>query len=495
MRKTSSVSSASVARLGAPGRRLLDGLGVSVMLALPFEGAMHAQEPMNDRRTWIKPTTQTTDDPRRIVVQPGPAGPDGSIVLTGGLIFDGTGAPARAGTLVIERNRITKILAPGASDFPAGARVVDATGTTVMPGLIDLHTHLSYSAGSGGDEPAELMMNEVEGTLRGMERLRYFIESGITSVRDVGSHGIVPYRLKSWVRQRRLPGPRVFAAGMPITGKGGHGAEGMWVGYQLNGMVREASGPDDWREAVREQFFRGADLIKIASHFSKAEVQAAVDEAHTLGLRITCDCETLYTLWAVQAGVDGIEHPLPRTDEAIRLMAARGVASVPTVVVYGIIFDLRGGYWGATSRRFDFSKTDNVAMLRRLKKGGVTMGVGTDLVGSWFRYLPNAYIRELKLFVEAGYAVPEALVAATKTNAEILDMADKVGTLQPGKLADVLVVRGRPDQNLDDLSKVQLVIRDGEIVVEGGKVVVQPHVPWPEPTPRPMGVPSPGTQP
>ena len=475
--------------------RLTSGLAPSALAMLLVARPLMGQEPINDRRTWIKPTTQTTDDPRRIVVQPGPTGPDGSIVLRGGLIFDGTGAPARPGTLVIERNRISKVLPAGATDFPSGARVIDVAGTTVMPGLIDLHTHLSYSAGSGGDEPAELMMDPVEGTLRGVERLRFFIESGITTVRDVGSHGIVPYRLKSWVRQRRVPGPRVFAAGMPITAKGGHGAEGMWVGYQLNGMIREASGPDDWREAVREQFFRGADLIKIASNFSKAEVQAAVDEAHNLGLKITCDCETLYTQWAAEAGVDGIEHPLPRTDEAIRIMAAKGVAAVPTVVVYSIIFDLRGGYWGASSRRFDFSKGENVEMVRRLKNAGVKMGIGTDLVGSWFRYMPNAYIRELKLFVEAGYTLPEVLVAATKTSAEILDMDDKLGTLQAGKLADVLVVKGRPDQNLDDLTKIQFVIRDGEVVVQGGRVVVEPHVPWPEPTPQKTGPPRPGSQP
>jgi imidazolonepropionase-like amidohydrolase len=105
------------------------------------------------------------------------------------------------------------------------------------------------------------------------------------------------------------------------------------------------------------------------------------------------------------------------------------------------------------------------------------MGVGTDLVVQWFRFLPWPYINELKYFQMAGYSVPEALVAATKTNAELLDMDDKLGTLEPGKLADVLVVNGRPDENLDDLAKVQTVIRDGYVVLQNGNISVPRHVP------------------
>ncbi len=176
-----------------------------------------------------------------------------------------------------------------------------------------------------------------------------------------------------------------------------------------------------------------------------------------------------------------IEHPLPRTDEAVQNMANRGVAAVPTVVPYTYIFDIAGGYWGSTSRRFTFSQEDNVVMLRRLREAGVTTGVGTDLVFDWFRYLPNAYITELKHFVEAGYTVEEALVAATAVSADLLDMGDRLGTLEPGKLADVLVVAGEPDRNLEDLANVRYVIRDGEVVVDEGRVVIPRHVARPEP--------------
>ncbi|MBM4189019.1 MAG: amidohydrolase family protein [Gemmatimonadetes bacterium] len=458
-------------------------LAAGLLLAVGAATAL-AQDRPEDRRRYVAPGTPVSDDPRRVPVAPGPTGPDGSIVLVGGRIFDGTGAAARPGTLVIERNRIRAVLAPGSKTWPAEARVIDVGGMTVLPGLIDLHTHLSYymSGGFGpADEPQQLIADPIQGTLRGVERLRAYIASGITSVRDVGSHGDVAFRLKDWVRARRLPGPRVFAAGNLISARGGHAAGGLRPGSLLFGAVRVASGPEEWREAVREQYERGADFIKLTSHFTREEVAAAIAEAHALGLRVTVDAETFYTQWAVEAGADCIEHPLPRSEETIRLMATKGTCSVPTVVSYKYIFDTRGGYYGTMSRRFSFSHEANIEMVRKMKRAGVTIGVGTDLVGAWYRHLPAAYLTELKVLVAAGFTGPEALVAATGTNATIIDMADRLGTLEPGKLADVLVVRGKPDELLDDLTQVQWVIRDGEVVVDRGQIVGLQHLPLPEP--------------
>lgn len=431
------------------------------------------QEKPQDRRKFLDPKTQVSDDPRRIVVKPGPRGPEGTLVLRGGRIFDGTGATAREGTLVIERNKIAKILPVGSSDWPKDAQVIDVSGKTVLPGLIDLHTHLTYPL---NEENFGLAMNESDATLRGAEKLRYFIESGITSVRDVGSQGDVPFRLKEWVRENRIPGPRVFPAGAFITGEGGHSTENTPDELILRmGATRLASGPDDWRQAVREQFHKGADVVKLGSHFSAEEIKAAVTEAHELGLKVTVDSETFYIQRAVEAGADTIEHPLPRSDETIQLMAKKGVAADPTLIPYQIIFEEWGGYFGSTSRRFTFSKDANLEMLKRLRRAGIKCGVGTDLILHWYRYMPGPYIRELKNFVEAGWSVPEALVAATKTNSEILDMDDRLGTLQVGKLADVLVVNGKPDENLDDLAKVDTVIRDGYIAVEKGRATQPRH--------------------
>jgi imidazolonepropionase-like amidohydrolase len=379
----------------------------------------------------------------------------------------------REGSLVIERNKIVKILPAGSTDWPAGAKVIDVSGKTVLPGLIDLHTHLTYVLAFGDEGVGR---SDADAALRASEKLRYFIESGITSVRDVGSQGDVTFRLKEWVNENRIAGPRVFPAGQFITGDGGHSTENTPDDLiRMQGGTRIANGPDDWRLAVREQFHRGADVIKLGSHFSAEEVRAAVQEAHELGLKVTVDAETFYIQRAVEAGADTIEHPLPRSEETIQLMAKKGVAADPTLIPYQIIFDEWGGYYGSTSRRFTFSKDANLEMLKGLKKAGVKCGVGTDLILHWYRYMPGPYIQELKNFVAAGWSTPEALVAATKTNSEILDMDDRLGTLQAGKLADVLVVGGKPDENLDDLRNVDMVIRDGYRVVEGGRATMPRH--------------------
>ncbi len=171
-------------------------------LALPLQLA-HGQERAQDKRRWLSPTQEVSDDPRRIPAPPGPKGPDGTIVLRGGRVFDGTGAAARPATIVITRNRIAGILDPASTNWPRDARVIDVAGKTVMPGLIDMHTHLTYidppvSTEEGGASPIP--------TLRAVQRLRYFIESGITSVRDVASVGEVTFRLKEWVRRNDVVG-------------------------------------------------------------------------------------------------------------------------------------------------------------------------------------------------------------------------------------------------------------------------------------------------
>ena len=444
-------------------------------VAVAFAPLVASGQPnAHERRQFLDAQTLVTDDPRRVPMKPGPRGPAGTLVLRGGRVFDGTGTSVRIATVVVERNKIARIIPPGASDWPADARVIDVTGKTVMPGLIDLHTHLSRV----DTDDFATSLSDAASTLIAAEKLRYFIESGITSVRDVGSRSDVPFRLKEWVGQNRIPGPRVFAAGQIITGEGGHGAEGPSDELiQMQGEVRIASGPDDWRRAVREQFRKGADVIKLISHFTPEEVKAAVDEAHTLGLMVAVDAETVYIQRAVEAGADTIEHPLPRSDKTIELMAKLGTAADPTLIPYMIIFDQSGGYYDSTSRRFTFSKEANLEMLRRLKRAGIKCGVGTDLVSNWYRYLPVAYITELQQFVAAGWTIPEALMAATRVNSQILDMDDRLGTLEPGKLADILVVAGHPDVTLDDLEKVDTVIRDGYVVVEQGHVVIPRHIP------------------
>jgi imidazolonepropionase-like amidohydrolase len=432
----------------------------------------------NDRSAYYQAGTETTNDLRRVPMPKGFADPKGAILLKNLRLFDATGAAARPAVVLIEGSHITRIASTEQElTLQQGVEVIDVGGKTVMPGLIDLHTHLTYLerpgiAGALGED------SQSDAALRGVERLRYFLESGITSVRDVASHGMAPFQLKVWNYLGRIPGPRMFVAGQLITGAGGHGSESFTfhsAPEYPESQVYEATGADAFRTAVRLQFKRGADLIKLGSHFNAEEVKAAVDEAHLLGLRVTVDAETIFTDMAVAAGVDCVEHPLPRSDETVKLMAKKGVYADVTLVPYQYILDT-GGYFFSTSRRFTLTSDTIFAMARKMKDAGVKLGVGTDLFYGLYKSLPGPYIQELQNFEQLGYTPAQALIAGTRTNSEILGMSDRLGTVEVGKLADLIVVDGKPDENVEDLRKLDMVLINGRVVVRDGRIYVPRHV-------------------
>lgn len=448
---------------------------LALVAAMAASAAAAADKPV-DRSRWYDGQTQTSDDPRHVTVPAGYGEPKGAILIRNARLFDGAGGPARPAAILIVGSHIAAVAANEQGlAAPADAVVIDAGGKTVMPGLIDLHTHLTYPD-DGDATSSSSRQNGATFALIGQEKLRYFVESGVTSVRDVASAGEVPFILQRWVSDGRIPGPRIFAAGQLITGVGGHGAEGgeATAPDNPNGSIYEANGPDGFRMAVRLQFKRGADLIKLASHFSPEEVRAAVDEAHNLGLKVTVDSETIYTQMAVEAGVDCVEHPLPRSDETIKLMVQKGTCADITLIPYQYI-NAMGGYNFSSSRRFSETDAANLAMARKLDAAGVRIGIGTDLVVNWFRYLPDAYIQELRNYQSLGHTPAQALVEATKVNSEILGMSDRLGTIQPGKLADVIIVDGHPDERVEDLARMDTVIVNGRVVVRGGQVFVARH--------------------
>jgi len=468
------------------GRRIRIFVLQAICAALlgPIAFATAAEPEMHDRRPYIEPDTRTTDDPRRIPRRPKPSdAPQNEIVLKNGRVFDAISDAARAATVVVQGNRIKAVLPPdAAANWSSGVRVIDVAGKTVMPGLIDMHVHITYP---DEDTPIDRQASEADGALRGARNLRWFIESGFTSVRDVNGVSNVPYILSEWSAANAIPASRVFTAGHIITGTGGHATERPITPTHGPKYAKEADGADAWRAEVRKTFKQGASVIKIASHFSADEVAAAVEEAHMLGLRITCDCETIYTEMAVAAGVDMIEHPLPRSDSTIALMANKQIAAVPTLQVYQNLIDRAGGYYGSTSRRFTMTSQSNFDIFKKMKAAGVVMGVGSDTIGESNKLIPNMYIAELKWFVKGGYSIPQALKASTITNAKLLDMDDKLGSLESGKLADIIVIDGRPDENLDDLARIDMVIKDGLILVQSGMIITPRH------EARPLAKPSP----
>ncbi len=447
------------------------------LATLAATGLAQAAEKPVDRSQWHDADAWVSDDLRKVSVPKGFGRPKGAIVIAHARLFDGTGTPARTAAILIVDGVIAKVAADASAlGAPADAKSIDAAGKTVMPGLIDLHTHLTY-ADAGDATTSSERESMSSAALRGQDRLRYLVESGITSIRDAASEGDTPFELKLWVMFGKIAGPRIFPVGQLITGIGGHGAEGGQSTAPSNSDagIYEASGPEGFRQAVRIQFKRGADWIKLASHFAPDEVKAAVDEAHNLGLRVMVDAETIYIQMAVEAGADCIEHPLPRTDETIKLMAKKGISADITLVPYQYI-NSAGGYFYTTSRRFSETNANNFATAKRLDAAGVKIGIGTDLVVNWYHYLPDAYIQELRNYEALGHTASQALVQATKVNSEILGMSDRLGTIEVGKLADIIIVNGRPDEHVEDLAKMDRVIVNGRLVVEDGHVVYARHV-------------------
>lgn len=471
--------------------RLFGLMLIASMIAAPVAARDDGPQarPIYKRDRWLPESVSTSDDVLRV---PAPAdynAPKGSFVLTGARLFDGTGAPARPATIVMEGKTITAVLKPGERNWPEDAVVHDVAGKTVMPGLVDLHTHLTFV----GPDDMTIYTNGntsgAEAAMRGVERMAIHLQAGVTSVRDVASHGDTPFLLKRLQAAGKIQGPRIFTAGQLITQTGGHGAlHAVTPKYpevpngNHNSMVRIASGPDQWREAVRIQFAKGADVIKLASEYTQEEITAAVDEAHSLGLPVTVDAETQYIDMAIKAGVDSIEHPLPRSDEAVALMAKRGIASVPTLVPYRLIQRNSGGYFGSTSRRFELNEDTIETMAKKMRKAGVKMGIGLDLILGYPAHMPGAYIDELESFTRIGFTKAEALVAATKTSAEIMHMGDRLGTIEVGKLADIIVIDGNPDEDFNALRKVRTAFVNGRLMLQEGRIYKPPH----EEVPLPM---------
>lgn len=391
-------------------------------------------------------------------------------MLTGCRLFDGTGTGFSEPVAVLLRDgrveRVQDVQVPIPADVPR----VDLSGRLVIPGLVDAHAHLSVLEHSdrlprpaSGGEPlfANLAAHVVVQTLQRCLRM------GVTTVRDVGAYGDVVLQARQAMRFGLFAGPRLYACGRIVsaTAPGGRFFEGMY---------READGPDDLRRAVREQFRRGADFIKLMTtgarsveledpdpaQLTEPEVAAVVDEAHRLGYRVAAHCEGLAgTELAVHAGVDSIEHGmyLHRRPDLLDAMAERGQVLVPTLDFLHVVAE--DGTW--TPELIEQGKVNVEEAHRTLeaaRRAGVTVALGHD------SYAVEQAAAELLRLVEHGVPAADALRAATLGSATALGAEDLIGSVRPGRWADLVVLDADPLQDpaiLLDPQRIRLVLRNG----------------------------------
>jgi imidazolonepropionase-like amidohydrolase len=404
-------------------------------------------------------------------------------LLIGGTLIDGTGAPpVRDAAVLINDRRIEAVGTRHNLTPPPNTDVIDISGLTLLPGLIDCHDHLAHHSYGiahrwGLDEPPSTRH------LRTARVMQQTLATGYTTVRDAAG---LDAGIKQAVEEGLIQGPRVQLAVNIISPVGGIGdrisPSGHTCCVPLDPSLPEgvANGIEGVRTAVRTMVRAGADVIKCATTggassrpghgpkdpaFTLDEMRALVDESHLLGRRVMCHAlggPGLRT--AIEAGVNSIEHGcyLDEDPELIAIMAEKGVFFVPTFTVYVFHREVSPPHVRVRGRDL---QPHHVESLQRALEAGVKVVAGTDAGG----HMHNINARELQYLVEAGMSPMQALQAATGWAAECLGLEREIGTVQPGKLADLVVVAGDPLQDitlLQDLQRIKLVFKDGQPCVD-----------------------------
>jgi imidazolonepropionase-like amidohydrolase len=407
----------------------------------------------------------------------------GRLRIVGGKVFDGTGASALVGAEV--RVRDGHIEAVGADLGPADpfATVVDATGCTVLPGLIEAHFHPTYfNVAALEDLDIKYPIEYV--TLLAAANARLALECGYTAARSGGSLHNIDVWLKKAIEEGLTPGPRLAASGREICGSGGlmdWNPEFRKIG--MEGLVFLVNGPVEARAAVRKLVKDGVEWVKTYPTGDAAapdtndhhtwcmtfeEMSAVVAAAHNHGLKVTGHCRATAGIKnALRAGYDAVEHGTFMDSECLDLLLARDVPVVPALYFEKASVE-RGPEFGMSQRVIDGHRETlegGIESARRILKAGGCLGMGGDYGFAWNPH--GDYARELSFFVEdVGFTPAEVLVCATRNGAKILGRHSELGTLEPGKLADVLVVRGdllADIKLLENRSNIRAVFQGGEL--------------------------------
>ncbi|HEX8534502.1 MAG TPA: amidohydrolase family protein [Allosphingosinicella sp.] len=399
------------------------------------------------------------------------------VVHAGRLISDASRPAAGPSTITIVDGRISSVAA-GLTPAPAGARLVDLSSKTVLPGLIDTHTHLTGDP--GGDYWKEAVeTNEWSGMI-GVKNARLTAKAGFTTVRDVGAPPQVIFALRRATAEGIVEGPRIVTAGAPISIIGGHGDVSGFrpeVVQALQGG-NTCTGPEQCAARVREASRAGADLIKITAtggvlsqqarglgqHFTDAEMKSIVDTAHSLGLKVAAHAHSARGIEAAaRAGVDSIEHGTFADAKAIAVMKANGTVLVPTLMAFTGIGEglAKNMFTPAVAEKVRMTLNEVGKAARAARSAGVPVVFGTD--SAVYEHGRNA--EEFAQLVErAGMTPAEAIASATTAAAKLLDMEGQIGRIAPGYSADLIAVSGDPLQNVRALEKVDFVMVRGRTI-------------------------------
>ncbi len=390
------------------------------------------------------------------------------IALKGGKLIDGGGGPPIDNSiLLVKGERIEAVGRMEALEIPKDAELINITGKTIVPGLIDAHVHL---LGVKNMNPLTWLIEPPE--LRGIRAVMdvwKMIDSGFTTIRDCGSPNSL--HLKKAVEEGSIIGPRVVSCRAIITQTGGHGDLTHflpidWV--KQRGICRIADGIDECRKAAREQLREGADFIKLCStggvmsekdvptsaQYTIEEIRAMVEEAHKVGAKAASHAQGNEGIKnALRAGVDTIEHGYYLDDEAIEMMIKQNTYLIPTLaIVEEIIKEAAKADVPEVSLNKGLNAREaHLKSFEKACRAGVKIGCGTDTMGPVGELRIGGNAVELEANVRAGRSPMEAIVSATKINSEALGLDDKLGTLEKGKLADFLVVNGDPLRHINVL--------------------------------------------
>ena len=404
-------------------------------------------------------------------------------------LIDGTGAPARAGAaLIIEGDTLVHVGPLAATDEPRGSDVetMDLDGRTVIPGLVEAHIHLSYNHVK---VIADLDLNcpPEYSTLKAARNAELALACGYTAARSAGAVHRIDAALKQAINEGLYPGPRLLAASRDICATGGMADwNPSYLKLGMEGLALIADGPDEVRAAVRRSIKDGADVVKcyvggdaLLPHtpigdctYTLAEVVALVDESHMRGRMTAAHVRgQRSSRVAAEAGVDSLEHATYADDETLGLIADRGLTLVPglrylySILENGPAFGIGEEIIGPSGLRDEIKQAADT--YRRAKDLGIRMCPGGDFGFAWNPH--GEYAKDIQVFVDViGFSPLEAISCATRNGAELMRMADRIGTLQPGKLADLVVVDGDP---LRDISVLQ--DRPRLSVMQGGRFVTR----------------------